>query len=217
MAKGPLGNSRFTTVGPFTYDENSPPEVPSDFEKPDEITDAVGSYTWWNNFNVDDVTDLGATILYDPQNDRVFVANRANPDGEGEYTHDDIVRDIITKGPFGKLPKELVPGEAGIVEISGDVRSSLEVPTQAGGAFIATNRLDEDKNIIEDGGKVEVEWFYKIIYTLKLINFPGNTLVMLRHNLGLFDNEIIKARRKFNLKEAYRMLQFERKLPEPKF
>jgi len=31
MPKGPSGEPRLTSVGPFTYDENKPPEVPHDF------------------------------------------------------------------------------------------------------------------------------------------------------------------------------------------
>ena len=202
MAKGPLGNRRITTVGPFSYDEKSPPEVPRGFEPPDDITNALGDFQWWTNWEGTGAGTLGATILYDPAADRVIIENRLSGPGGEMYTHDDMVVDLIEKSPLPRVPTPLVPAEGGVVELGGEVQSTLNMPTNAGGAWVTTERLEEEKDFIENGERVEVEWFYKVVYTLKMIDFPDFTFVNLKHKLGPRANTVFEAYRKFLLEDA---------------
>lgn len=215
MTQGPLGNRRLTNIGPFTYDEASPPEVPSGFEPPDDITNPEGDARWWKNYlNTD---KLGATILYDPDADRVFIENRLRGPEGGQYTHDDMVVDIIEKSPFPKVPDKLLPAEGGRVQLTEDtVQSTFNMPTVAGGAWVVTERLPGNKKFLESGKQIETEWFYKLVYVLKMIDFPDDAFVDMEHKLGLRASTIFHAERKFKLEDAYLMLQFENMLPEPK-
>lgn len=217
MARGPLGNRRLTTIGPFTYDEESPPEVPRGFQPPDDITNARGDFRWWKQWDGIEKGQAGATIIYNPENDRVFIENRVfPPQGYGNfYTHDDMVVDIIENSPFPKFPDVSVPAEGGFHPSGDDLIGTFEMPTAAGGAFVTTERLAEEKIIIEDGEDMEIEWFYKAVYALKKVDFPGDTMVTLKHKLGPRAGSIFEARREFELEDAYRLLSFEGKLPEP--
>lgn len=215
MTKGPRGRTRLTNIGPFTYDETSPPEVPRGFSPPKHIDNARGDFRWWDRFPPGN-QEKAATILYDPKKDRVFIENRINGPEGGQYTHDDMVVDIIEKSPFGKVPNLLLPGEAGAIKLGGGLNSTLNLPTIAGGAWVVTERLDEKKDFIESGERVKVEWFYKIVYTLKMIEFPDSATVVLKHKLGPRANTVFEADRKFFLEDAYRELQFEGMLPDSK-
>jgi len=215
MPKGPLGNDRLTTAGPFTYDENQPPEVPSSFEPPQEITNAQGDFIWYKNWQDSPADQYGLTGLYDPDNDRMIVDNR-QPDQNFYYTHDEMVRDIIQKSPFAKFPSTVVPAEAGGFETQGVLKLSAEIPTAAGGAFVATERLDEEKTIIEKGDSgATTEMFYKYIYVLAKIDYPGDTTVRMSHQLGRRMGQFFVAERSFSLEDAYRELQFAGQLPDP--
>jgi len=215
MAKGPRGRDRLTTIGPFTYDPASPPEIPRGFSPPKHIDNARGDFRWWTNFPSGD-EDKAATILYDPKKDRVFIENRISGPEGGQYTHDDMIVDLIEKSPFGKVPKLMLPAEAGAIRLGGSLNSTLSVPTMAGGAWVVTERLPEEKDFIESGEKVDVEWFYKIVYTLRMVEFPESATVTLKHKLGPRANTVFEADRKFMLEDAYRELQFEGLLPDSK-
>lgn len=216
MARGPLGNKRLTTVGPFTYDESKPPEAPDDFQPPDEITNPVGDFIWYKNWQGKSLPNYGLTGLYDINKDRMIVENR-QMNNDSTYTHDDMVRDFIEKGPFPKFPEETVTAEAGGMFMNDEFRASVEVPTAAGGAFVALERLDSDKQILEKGNpKVTVEHFYKYIYTLALIDFPEEAIVRAEHRIGRRAGQFFTASREFKLEDAYRELSFVNSLPEPK-
>lgn len=216
MARGPLGNRRLTNIGPFTYDELSPPEVPRGFEPPEDIANARGDFRWWTRWEGAGPGDMGATIIYDPEADRVIIENRLRgPEGE-QYMHDDMVTDLVERSPFPKVPDLMVSAEGGVVELGGDVQSTLSVPTVAGGAWVVTQRLPSEKTFAESGEEVKVEWFYKIVYALKIVDFPDDTTVSLKHKLGPRANTVFEADRKFLLEDAYRLLQFENMLPEAK-
>lgn len=215
MARGPLGNRRMTSVGPFSYDELSPPEVPVGFEPPNDISNARGDLRWWTRWQGAGPGDIGATILHDPEKDRVIIENRLKGPGSEMYTHDDMVVDLIEKSPFPRTPSFMVPAEGGVVNLAGNIQSTLNVPTVAGGAWVVTERMDEDKEFAE-GDQVKPEWFYKIVYTLRLIDFPRDTTVDLKHKLGPRANTVFEARRRFEIDDAYKLLQFEGELPDPK-
>lgn len=214
MAEGPRGNKRLTSIGPFTYEPDSSPELPRGFEPPDDITNARGDFRWWTNWSKSG--DKGATILYDPREDRVIIENRLSGPEGNNYTHDDMVTDLVQRSPLPRIPDQLVPAEGGAVSIGGTVESTLQLPTMAGGAWVVTQRLDDDKEFIEEGEEIKVEWFYKIVHTVKKIDFPESTLVNLKHKLGPRANTVFEAERRFQLEEAYRELQFEGLLPEVK-
>jgi len=214
MTKGPLGNERLTSVGPFTYNELSPPELPRGFEPPDDITNARGDFRWWTNWQNTD--KKGATILYDPKADRVIIENRLSGPNNEQYTHDDMVVDLIEKSPFPRVPNKLLPAEGGTVELAGRTQSTFNIPTNAGGAWVTTERLPEEKEFLETGEQVKPEWFYKCVYALKMIDFSEDTQVSLKHKLGPRANTVFEAQRKFKLTEAYRELQFDDMLPESK-
>ena len=216
MARGPLGNRRLTSIGPFTYDELSPPEVPRGWTPPEDIANALGDLRWWTRWEGAGPGDIGATIIYDPDADRVIIENRLSGPGGSTYTHDDMVTDLIQKSPFPKVPDLMVAAEGGVVELGGQVQSTLNMPTVAGGAWVVTERLSEDKEFAETGEDVEVGWFYKVVYALKIIDFPGDASVDLKHKLGPRANSVFEARRRFMLEDAYRLLQFEGELPQPK-
>jgi len=181
MPKGPLGNDRLTTVGPFTYDETMPPEVPASFSPPSDITNAQGDFIWYTNWRDSPIDQYGLTGLYDPEQDRMIVDNR-QPDEMFYYTHDEMVRDLIEKSPLPKFPSTVVPAEAGGFETEGVLKLSAEIPTAAGGAFVATERLEEDKEIIEKGDPgATTDIFYKYIYVLALIDYPEDTTVRMSH------------------------------------
>jgi hypothetical protein len=216
MPKGPLGGDRLTSVGPFTYDESQPPEVPGSFEPPSEITNAQGDFIWYKNWQDSPLSQYGLTGLYDVNNDRMIVDNR-QPNETFYYTHDEMVRDIIEKSPFPKFPSAVVPAEAGGFETQGVLKLSAEIPTAAGGAFVATERLDEDKEIIEKKDPAfKTNMFYKYVYTLAKIDYPEDTTVRMSHRLGRRMGQFFVAERQFDLSDAYRELQFAGQLPEPK-
>lgn len=214
MAKGPLGNSRVTSAGPLTYDEDKPPEVPRGFEPPYEITNAVGDFNWYKNWEGERLGSYGLTGLYDLDNDRMIVENRQKGGGDGDvtYTHAHMTGDYIEKSPFPRFPQTSIPAEAGGMK----GRLSVEIPTAAGGAFVTSKRLDEDKEFIEKGDKrVTTGHFYKYVYTLAKIDFPGDALVSMSHRLGKRAGQFFVAERKFPLEDAYRELSFEGMMPEP--
>lgn len=213
--KGPLGNRRLTDIGPFTFDELSPPELPSGFTPPSHIDNARGDFKWWTNWKNTD--KKGATILYDPDADRVIIENRLSGPEGGQYTHDDMVTDLVERSPLPRVPDRMLPAEGGRVKLTEDtIQSTLNLPTMAGGAWVVTQRLPSDKEFIENGQGVKTKWFYKVVYALKMINFPGDATVRLQHRLGIRANTIFEADRTFELGDAYLMLQFENMLPEPK-
>jgi len=214
MAKGPMGNRRLTEIGPFTYDEVSPPEVPDDFEIPEHIDNARGDYRWWSNYTNTD--KKGVTIIYDPSADRVIIENRLSGPDNNQYTHDDMVTDIINLSPLPRVPDTMVVAAGGVVKLADVPQSSFSMPAAAGGAWIVTKRLPSEKEIIENGEKLSIEYFYKCVYVLKMLDFPEDTMVDLEHKLGFRDHTIFTASRKFELKDAYLELQFENMLPESK-
>lgn len=214
MAEGPLGNRRLTTAGPFTYDESKPPEVPDGFEPPSSITNAEGDFVWYKNWKQQPKRLYGLTGLYDVETDRMIVDNRL-PNETFYYTHDEMVRDIIQKSPFPKFPAVSVPAEAGGFETGGELKLSAEIPTAAGGAFVATERLEEEKKLIEKGDPgATVDHFYKYVYTLRKIGYPSETTVRMSHSLGRRVGKRFVADREFPLADAYKELQFVGQLPE---
>jgi hypothetical protein len=213
MPEGPLGNKRLTSAGPLAYDEDKPPEVPRGFEPPQEITNAKGDFIWYKNWQGEPLGSYGLTGLYDPAEDRMLVENR-QLDGRGQvtYTHADMVIDLIEKSPFPKVPDVTVPAEAGGLGDS----FSVEIPTAAGGAFVTTKRLDDDKEFIEKGDeRATTEHFYKYVYTLAKIDFPGEAVVRMSHRINNRAGRFFVAERTFRLQDAYRELSFADMLPEP--
>lgn len=214
MAKGPLGNNRLTPVGPFTYDPNKPPKLPSGFEPPSDVTNSTGEYRWWKEWEDKPATEYGMTGIYDIDNDRVVIGNRMGPGGV-DFTHDDLVTDYINRSPFPRYPDVSVPAEAGGIIVGDQFKASVEIPTGAGGAWVTLERL-EDKELIEKGQPMDTEILYKYVYALALIDFPEDAVVRTSHSLGRRMGDIFTADRTFMLKEAYRELMFESMMPEPK-
>jgi hypothetical protein len=221
MTEGPRGNDRLTSVGPFTYDETKPPEVPDDFEPPSDITNALGDIRWWQNWKDKGMTNYGFTGIYAVNQDRLIIDNRLaeyDPEAKsGLYTHDDMVRDILTKSSIPRFPELSVPAEGGGIQMGDMITFTAEIPNPAGGAFIATDRLSSDKDLIEKGdSRMTPEYFYKYVYALKMLDFPDDTITKVEHKLGERLSQIFTAERKFELKDAYAELRFAGFDPEVK-
>ena len=218
MPKGPLGNERLTSVGPFTYNENKAPELPRSFQPPQEIMNAVGDFRWWKGWEGEGPGTYGLTGLYDPNGDVMIVENRQKgvEVNNVTYTHAHMVSDLIEKSPLPRFPQATIPAEAGGLRGDQEFQASVEIPTAAGGAFVTTQRLDEEKEFWEKGdNRVTTNHFYKYVYTLAKIDFPGDAPVRMSHRLGNRAGQFFVADRTFRLKEAYRELQFDGMLPEP--
>lgn len=188
------------------------PAVPRSFEPPGETTNATGELRWWTGWQDAGPEEWGYTALYAPDEDRLVVNNRIGA-GEGFYTHDDQVRDLIERSPFPRFPETNIPGEAGGRAPGGNLTFSAELPTVAGGAWVSTERLDGDKELLEKGDRrVGLDDVYTHIYGLALLDFPDETVVTVSwggRGPGVTEDT-------FQLESAYRELQFAGHLPEPK-
>ena len=217
MSRGPLGGE-LVTIGPFSYDPDSPPQCPPEFKPPDDIINPKGDLRWYTNWEGEPIEHYGFTGMYDRNEDRMICENRmmGYEGGEVSYTHDDMIHDLLTETPIPEIPEEVIASEAGGIRIGDEITISAEIPTAAGGAWVSTERLDKDITIIERGsGAMTIEELYKHIYTLALLDMPESTVVRVNHKLGFFENDLISADRTFNLGEAYRELQFVDEMPDP--
>jgi len=188
------------------------PAVPQTFDPPGEITNATGEFRWWSGWEDADRSEWGYTALYAPGEDRLVVNNRLSPGG-GTYTHDDQVRDLIGRSPFPRFPEKNIPGEGGGRVFGGDAKFTAEIPTVAGGAWVATERLEGDQELLEKGDRrVGLDDIYTHIYALALLDFPDDTIV----TASWGGRRPGAEEATFRLESAYRELQFADHLPAPK-
>jgi len=206
--------------GGNSYNPEMPPPLPQSYSPPDNIVNPEGDFRWYTNWIDKPADAYGLTGLYDPERDQIIVENRLmdyqGGIAESAYTHSDMIEDMLRVGPFPRFPELTVPAECGGVEIGGELTFSGEIPTSAGGAFVSTRRLDDDKEIIKsDDPRMLATYLYKYVHVLALLDFPTETTIATTHNLTPNSPEPVIASRRFELQDAYAELQFADMLPEP--
>lgn len=224
MAKGPAKQDRIVSIGPLTYDETKPPEIPRDFEPPSIISNSLNQDDYWKDWDgrtprpvqVSDkvfvgpspsdrpVWAYGITGAYDHNNDIVVVDNR-------EWVHHPDQTDFVAKGlsPIPEwwtleegLPMVWAVGFAHFRRPEGEVY----IPA----ADIA--KVDVMEGLGIGVKEVKEEWIYKAAYACKILGVPDLTRVTVRHGF----RRRFEAERSVRMEDLYRELQFEGMLPETK-
>ena len=217
-----LGGSNAMSRSPSNSSPEMPPPLPDPFSPADDVTNPEGNYRWYKNWVGKSAEAYGITGLYDPNEDRVIVENRLMEyeagDADSTYTHSDMVEDMLSAGAFVRFPDTTVAGECGGVEIGGQMTFSGEIPTVAGGTFVSTRRVGDNKEIIgKDDPEMTPTYLYKFVHTLALLDFPAVATISTTYspkNTRRGRGATIESRR-FELQDAYAELQFEGMLPEP--
>lgn len=177
------------------------PQPPRSFTPPETITDSEVGFSWWMDWRGIPRGRAGASTLYDPENDRVFIEPR--PD----VFHDEMVRNIIEKSALPKLPERLNPGAAQFVEAKGG--SFADIPTTAEGFQSIIKRLD-GKVALTTARQTELEWVYKHVAALYTIDFPEDATVV----VGYAGRGGVGKTFEAKLGDFYRELSLDNKLPE---
>jgi hypothetical protein len=215
---GPLGGPRLTDIGPFSYDETSPPKAPEDFTPP-QITNSFGDRDWWkdwagrdprkNTGSIMTKTTDGAVILYDTSRDWLFIDNQSifSDHSMQTLTMDsvDSFMDIeeIERESDADSPKisDTVASKLLFFDRGHGIEPRLDIPTP-GGTVSAPNELIKKPDIMS---------VYKIVYPMNIIGVPENTVVDLEHDasIGVRDRTV-------RLKDMYKELEIIDQLPKRK-
>lgn len=176
------------------------PPPPQGWTPPDDITDSEGSFSWWTEWERLAPVSAGASTLYDPATDRLFIEPRTG------VFHDEMVESIIEKSPYPKFPDTVSPAAAQF--ISG-VGYRADIPTTAEGARAKVKRLG-DKTIQSTPATTPLGWAYKHVAGLYVIDFPPFAQV----DFGYQGRGSVGTSETVRLGDLYQELRFENKLPE---
>lgn len=176
------------------------PQPPRGFTPPD-ITDMMMDFTWYTKWQDLNPEEAGATTIYDPANDRVFIEPRPS------VFHDEMARTLVEKSPLPRLPDVMSPAAAMSV---GDGDWHADIPTIAEGLQNVVARL-EDRELHDKDTETELRWLYKHVASFYAVDIPSET----RLNGGYASRngpESVNAK----LEHLYRELRFDNKLPKKK-
>lgn len=178
------------------------PPPPGGWSPPDDVVDTTGGFSWWAEWEELSSEEAGASTLYDPANDRLFIEPRPG------VFHDEMIRGVIEQSPFPKFPDEASTGAA---MHAGSAGWQADIPTIAEGAQAAVARLG-DKTLRTRASETPVGWVYKHVAGMYMVDIPGETKV----TVGYRGRGGVGGTERVPLQALYRELAFENKLPQKK-
>lgn len=177
------------------------PPPPSGWTPPDDITDTLLSFTWYTDWTGLDPDRAGASTIYDPEKDRVFIEPR--PD----VFHDEMMRTMVSKSPLPQIPEVLHPAAVQKID-TGEWGS--DIPTVAEGLQLVVRDIDGSE-IRWSPEETEVAWVYKHVAAMYTVDVPPETTVQVGwHQRGVGNSASVE------LRDLYRELKFDDKLPRKK-
>lgn len=175
--------------------------VPDGWMPPDEVNDMLGNPIWWTDWGDLQPFRAGASTIYDPQYDRMFIEPRPG------VFHDEMYKKLVGKSAIPKLGGVLSPGAA---MLTGGGNWVGDIPTVAEGLQSQLRRQTRI-SAASEGSQTELGWVYNHAAVMHMVDVPPETEVRVSYRgRGRTATEDV------TMGDLYRELRFENKLPDKK-